>query len=151
MDLGDPELNYSAFTDSDQLETHVLVYYVCGLCSSLKFSLAYFATHCVTCYQLIPIFWKAVSILELTCKLHVIATVSDGASPNRKFYQMHHLLCGNADKNVVYRTINLYSPDRFIYFFADGPHLIKTARNCLYHSGGERCTRYMSYGIMVII
>ena len=90
-----------------------------------------------------PIFWKAVSILELTCKLHVIATVSDGASPNRKFYQMHQLLCDNADKNVVYRTINLYSPDRFIYFFADGPHLIKTARNCLYHSGSGRCTRYM--------
>ena len=35
------------------------------------------------------------------------------------------------------------SPDRFIYFFADGPHLIKTARNCLYHSGSGRCTRYM--------
>ena len=56
---------------------------------------------------------------------------------------MHHLLCDNADKDVVYRTINLYSPDRFIYFFADGPHLIKTACNCLYHSGSGRCTRYM--------
>ena len=56
---------------------------------------------------------------------------------------MHYLLCDNADKDVVYRTIDLYSPDRFIYFFADSPHLIKTARNCLYHSGIGRCTRYM--------
>ena len=80
-----------------------------------------------------PIFWKAVSILELACKLHVIATVSERASPNRKFYQMHQLPCDNADKNVVYKTINMCSPDRFIYFFSDGPYLIKTSRNCLYH------------------
>ena len=89
VDKGYHELNYSTFTDSDQLATHALVYYVRGLCSSLEFSLAYFATHCATFYQLMPIFWKAVSILELTCKLHVIANVSDRASPNRKFYQMH--------------------------------------------------------------
>ena len=40
-----------------------------------------------------PIFRKAVSILELTCNLRVIAIVSDGTSPNSKFYQIHHLLC----------------------------------------------------------
>ena len=28
-----------------------------------------------------PTFWEAVAVLELTCKLQVIATVSDGASP----------------------------------------------------------------------
>ena len=31
----------------------------------------------------------------------------------------------------------------FIYFFADAPHLVKTVRNCLYHSGSGRGTRYM--------
>ena len=123
VDLGDLDLNNSTFTDSDQLATHALVYYVRGLCSSLKISLAYFATPCATSYQLMPIFWKAVSILELTCRLHVIATVSNGAFPNRKFYQMHQLLFDNADKNIVYRTINLNSPDRFIYFFANGQHV----------------------------
>ena len=107
------------------------MYYVRGLSSSLKFSLAYFATHCAISYQLMPIIWKAVSNLELTCKLHIIATVSDEAFPNRKFYQMHRLLCENAVKGLVYRTINLYSPDNFIYLFADGPHLIKTACNYL--------------------
>ena len=60
VDVGDPELNYSTFTNSDQLATHALVYYVRGLYSSLKLSLAYFATHCATSYQLMPIFWKAV-------------------------------------------------------------------------------------------
>ena len=28
VDLGDPELNYSTFTDLDQLPTHALVYYL---------------------------------------------------------------------------------------------------------------------------
>ena len=35
------------------------------------------------------------------------------------------------------------SDDRFIYFFFDPPHLVKTARNCLFNSGSGRCTRYM--------
>ena len=39
------------------------------------------------------------------------------------------------DSNVVYRTINLYSPGRYIWFFADLPHLMKTRRNCIAHSG----------------
>ena len=45
---------------------------------------------------------------------------------------------------VVYRSENLYSKDkRFVYFFADVPHLIKTTRNCLSNSGSGRCTRFM--------
>ena len=43
----------------------------------------------------------------------------------------------------MYRTINLYAPHRYIYFFADPPHLIKTTRNCLRSSGSGTCTRYM--------
>ena len=43
-DLGDPELNYSTFQDANDLASHVLVYYIRGLASDLKYSLAYFAT-----------------------------------------------------------------------------------------------------------
>ena len=52
---------------------------------------------------------------------------------------------GNADKPVVYRAVNHFSRDimRYIYFFADIPHLIKTLRNCLSNSGSGRATRYM--------
>ena len=46
-------------------------------------------------------------------------------------------------KNVTYKTVNIFNRERYIYFFADAPHLIKTGRNCLYHSGSGRCTRYM--------
>ena len=30
-----------------------------------------------------------------------------------------------SNKNVVYRTINLYARERYIWFFADAPHLLK--------------------------
>ncbi|XP_022793325.1 uncharacterized protein LOC111332285 [Stylophora pistillata] len=56
---------------------------------------------------------------------------------------MHKALDGNADGDVCYRTINLYATHRFIYFFSDAPHLVKTTRNCLYSSGHGSCTRYM--------
>ena len=48
------------------------------------------------------------------------------------------------DENVVYRTINLFARDRFIYFFSVTPHLVKTVRNCLYSScPDENYTRQM--------
>ena len=47
--------------------------------------MAYFATKRATSYQIFPLFWDAVTILEGTCKLKVITVVPDGASPNRKF------------------------------------------------------------------
>ena len=78
IDLGDEELNYSCFHDIKQLATHSLVYYVRGLASDLKFSLAYFSTKGVTSYQIMTTFWEAVAVLELTCELPVITTVSDG-------------------------------------------------------------------------
>ena len=119
------------------MATHVLVYYVRGLASNLKFSLAYFGTKGVTSYQIMPTFWEAVTILEMICGLKVIAAVSDGASPNRKFYKMHHLLDEKDESEViVHRTTNLFAAtQRYIWFFADAPHLMKTTRNCLYHSG----------------
>ena len=84
-------------------------------------------------------FWKAISILEITCKLPVITVVSDGASPNRKFYSLHAPLDELNTKDVTYRTINLF----YIWFFADALHLLKTARICIYHSGNANGTRYI--------
>ena len=135
VDPGDIELNYSTFQDVNDLATHALVYYVRGIASDLKFSLAYFATKGVTAYQIMPTFWGAVAALELTCKLQVIATLSDGASPNGKFYQMYEEMKNTDDGSLVYHTINLYAPGQYIWFFADPPHLMKTTRNCIAHSG----------------
>ena len=142
-DLGDPNLNYGLLEKADEIATHALAFLVRGVCTELKFCLAYFATTGVTAAQLMPLFWEAVGILESSCNLWVIATTSDGASPNRRFYRMHHSMDGDAGKSVCYRTINIFAPHRFIYFFSDAPHLVKTTRNCLFHSGNGTCTRYM--------
>ena len=119
--------------------------YGCGLYTGKygKFCLAHFATTGVTADQIMPLFWDAVCILEVNCNLWVIAATSDGASPNRRFYRMHKAMDGGTDKDVCYRTVNLYARHRYIYFFSDAPHLVKTARNCLLHSGSDKCTRYM--------
>lgn len=142
-DLGDSELNFAVLDKTDELATHALVFLVRGVCTELKFCLAHFSTNGVTACHLMPIFWEAVCILETSCNLWVIATTSDGASQNRRFYRMHKALDGDAGTDVCYRTTNLYAPHRFLYFISDAPHLIKTTRNCLLHSGSGTCTRYM--------
>lgn len=151
-DLGDPEVNFAVLKAEDMVATHALVFLIRGLCTELKFVLAHFATCGITSVQLMPIFWEAICILELECNLWVIATTSDGASPNRRFYRMHKALDGGAAENdICYRTINFYAPNRFIYFIADVPHLIKTTRNCLKSSGSGSCTRYMWNGGLYVL
>ena len=94
-----------------------LFFYVRGLATELKFCAAYFATTGVTSYQIMPLFWKVVSLLEICCSLQVVATVSNGASFNRKFYRMHRGLQRNAvDDSVVYKTINIFRPDHEFFF-----------------------------------
>lgn len=141
LDLGDPELNFGTLEQLNEIASHALVFFITGICTELKFSLAYFATNGVTSHQLMPLFWEAIFLLEIACNLWVIASTSDEASPNRRFYRMHKALDDNADGEVCYHTKNLYARNRYIYFFSDAPHLIKTTRNCLYSSGHGKCTR----------
>ena len=89
IDLGDEDLNFATFKDTSQIANHVLVFLIRRIVNPLSFSLANFATSGITAFQLFPIFWRAVAILEITCNLKVIAAVADGASPNRKFFRMH--------------------------------------------------------------
>ena len=86
VDLGDEDVNVAAFDSPTTIASHVLAFMVRGVASDLKYMLGYFSTENITSYQLMPLFWKAVSVLELACNLWVCAAVSDGASPNRKFF-----------------------------------------------------------------
>ena len=90
VDLGDPDINFGTLQEVNELATHALTFFVRGVCTDLNFNLAYFATNSVTSYQLYPLFWEAVGILELSVNLWVIATCCDGASPNRRFFRMHN-------------------------------------------------------------
>jgi hypothetical protein len=143
IDLGDPMTNYACLDKEDSVATHALAFLVRGLATDMKHIIAYYFTGNVTSYQLMPIFWKVVSTLELSLDLWVIGLVNDGASPNRKLFNLHSTLAGEDECDVVYKTLNLFAPSRFVYFFADSPHLLKTARNCLYNSGSGSHSRYM--------
>jgi len=149
VDLGDPAVNYATFEKVDSIATHILVFMLRSIVNPFKFSLANFATTGATGSQLFPLFWKAVGICELN-KLHVLAVTCDGASSNRALFKMHFRMQHDDDVNndvdVTYRTRNMFSTDgRFIYFIADQPHLLKTARNCLASSGvgGGKMKRLM--------
>ncbi len=124
VDLGEEELNVSSLGSTD-LATHALVFFVRGAATKLKYALAYFLTKDITSYQIMPLFWKAVSVLELVCNLWVCAAVSDGASPNRLFFQLHADLVDADAGDLVHYTTNLFAPSRKIYFFSDAPHLLK--------------------------
>ena len=92
LDLGCVETNLSTpGNEHDDLSTHALVFYLRGAMTHLKYAFAYFATEGIISIQLMGLFWMAVSILEDNCNLWVIAATSDGASPNRKFYQIYQI------------------------------------------------------------
>ena len=135
--------NYANIQEEDMVASHALAFLVRGLCTDLKHIIGYYFTGNVTSYQLMPMFWKIVSVLEVAVNLWVVAAVNDGASPNRKFFNLHINLAEEIKCDVVYKTRNVFAMSRYIYFFADSPHLMKTSRNCLYNSGSGSCSRYM--------
>ena len=142
IDLGDPMINF-ACVEEEILATHALACMVRGMCTDLKHIVSCYLTGDLTSFQLMPLFWQAVSVLELSLQLYVCAAVNDGASANRKFFRLHSQLANDLKCDVVYKTLNVFATSRFIYFFADSPHLMKTSRNCLYNSGSGSHSRYM--------
>lgn len=116
---------------------HVAKYVNCfmvrGVFVPTTFPYAQFATTGASADELFPLVWEAVKRIELL-GLKVIFMTCDGASPNRRFFKMH----SKARGEITYKTPNIYSNDgRFIYFFVDTPHLLKTTRNCFSQSFGH--------------
>ena len=87
LDLADKDLNNSTVQKVGKLASYVLVIMMRSVMNAMTYSLATFATDSILSYQIFPIFWRAVVTLELSCKLKVIAAVSDGASSNRPFFK----------------------------------------------------------------
>ena len=143
VDLGDPDINYATLHAEDHIATHALVFMVQGICSKLQFVIGYFATEAITSIQLFSLFWRAVAICEISCELAVVVATADGASPNRRFIKMHGEMDAENERDLVYKAPNIHAENRNIFFFSDAPHLVKTSRNCLFHSGSGRHTRYM--------
>ena len=118
VNLGEEELNISSF-GSTELAIHDPVFLASSAATALKYTIAYFLTKNVTSYQIMPLFWKAVSVLELVCNLWVCAAVSsDGASPNRSFFELYADLMDSGSEDLVHYATNLFAPSRKIYFFS---------------------------------
>ena len=90
VDLGDMNLNYATFQQTNAIASHVLVFSLRSVVNPFKFSLANnFANKNATASQIFPLFWKAVKICETQCAIKVVAATCDVAFANRKFFRMH--------------------------------------------------------------
>lgn len=107
----------------------IVVFMVRGILSSLLFPYAAFPVNSLKAFNLFPLVWKVIGRLTRH-GFRVWGITCDGASCNRKMFQMH-----DPAKVGVYKTVNFYSKDRhLIYFISDPPHLLKTVRNCFANS-----------------
>jgi len=115
-DLGDPNLNLGSLEKVDEVASHALTFPVSGVCAEL------------TAAQLMPLFRKRLPFLRppAICgslqpppMVHLQAQSLDGSEDTDVFYPHHQSICTHW----------------FLYFFSDAPHLVKTTRNCLPHSG----------------
>ena len=112
-------------TDSEALAKPMFTFMVRGLCTRLEFPYAQFPCADVSAELLFDPFWEAVYRLERN-GLKVLAAMVDGASTNCRLIKLHSNMTGE----VVYKVVNPHSRDmRYLYFFADPPHLLKTMRN----------------------
>ena len=147
VNLGDANNQLVAF--QQQLETgdgtpqvakHMLVFMVRGIFYKLDFPYAQFATRAITADFLYPLLWDVIRHLECAA-FKVISVTGDKASANRKLFRMHHSM--DSSRNAVtYKVKNPYSEEeRYVYFFSDVPHLIKTVRNCWSNSFGHNHKR----------
>jgi len=58
--------------------------------------------------------------------IQVLGATFDGASVNRRLVKLH-----DTSEKLIYRVSNIHAPDgRYLFFFSDPPHLIKTTQNC---------------------
>ena len=79
----------------------------------------------------------------------VILFVCDGAKPNRKFLKSM-VRESEMKHRVVYKTVNRFYREKFIYFMSDVPHLIKTTRNCWYSSKTGRLVVPATCGYVLV-
>ena len=130
------------------IATYITCVMIRGLFTKYEFPIAYFPSQGMTSDQLFPSIWEAVDVIE-SVGFKVRCFVSDGASPNRRFYKLHKL-DGAENQSVegnVFWAWNRFDLSRKIYFICDVPHLMKTTRNNLENSHWNKMTRSLTVRI----
>ena len=131
-ELGDINTHLETFERSieegvsgETLANSILVLLVRGLFSPLKFPYAQFPCVSLCGHQMFEPFWDAVCRLE-RCGFKVLGLTCDGLVANRRLFTLH----SPTWQSFMHKVINPYAADgRYIFFFSDPPHLIKTTRN----------------------
>ena len=90
-----------------KLAPHVLCVMARGWFKHINYPLGYFSSCGFDSARLFLVLWKVTVILEMT-GFKVVTIVSDGALPNRRFYELHQLADGSNRSNeaVVYWVWN---------------------------------------------
>lgn len=115
-----------------QVSTRILTLMVRGIFSNLHFPLANFPMTGLSSVSLHDVLWEATEHLERS-NFIVTFQMGDGCSLNCKYYRIH------TEGSIPHMAVNVYSTNkRTFFFFSDAPHLVKTAKNSLSHSGYQR-------------
>ncbi len=126
-------------TPEKSLAKYMFVIMVRGLFVNVTYPLAQFPTANTKSDEIFSLCWRAIDILEMA-GLNVVAITCDGASTNRKFFDLHGEANTEQDK-PIHRTPNPYNPDAEIFLISDPPHLIKCVRNAWASSYAHEKTR----------
>ena len=86
----------------------MLVFMVRGLFSDLAFPYVQFLCNNLTGDLLVDPVWEAISRLE-RMGFQVMVLTCDGASTNRRFWQLH-----SAESGIVYKVPNIYASNRIL-------------------------------------
>ena len=114
--------NHNSSTKSLLVAKQMLTFMVRSIFIKLNFPFAQYPTVRIIPEQLFPIAWE----VAWNSGFKVMSLTGDGSSANRKFFQLHNKLAG-ANAKVVNKVPNPYCKDkRYLYFFVDVPHLLKT-------------------------
>ena len=112
-----------------QLANSMVVFMVRALFYDFNFPYVQFACNTLSGDILMEPLWETVFRLE-RMGLAVLTLTCDGASSNRRLWKLH-----SSDKcnELEHKVPNVFAPGRFLYFFCDPPHLLKTTRNSWYN------------------
>ena len=123
--LSDYEDRLSTNSNVRPLAKTMMVFMVRSIFCNINFPYAQFPMASTKVHDVFPLLWQMIDRLELN-NIRVLGITGDGASVNRKVFQMH------GSTFNTHKCTNVYSIDsRQLYFFSDPPHLLKTIRNAM--------------------
>jgi len=148
-DLGNINNLFSEYEDTANskpkpLAKAMLTFMLRGTFTNMKFLYAQFPAVSTKGMDIFVLLWQAIDRLT-RLGLTVLTVTCDGASNNRKMFEMHGLTNG-----LPYKTTNVFDVDKQeIFFICDPPHMIKTIRNCFARGNLWVCMSYLFIPVYV--